>query len=76
MALLFFMQRTTDHIIPRRPECPTWESPGTMYVPAQQIDRCYQEIAPQAFLSVPRRFAPRNDKCCRLQYYKKIFSKY
>ena len=32
-----------------------------MFISAQQVDELYQEIAPQAFPSVPRRFAPRND---------------
>ena len=49
-----FVCRTTDHVIPRRSEGPTWESPGTMFVPAQQVDEWYQEIATVALL-------PRND---------------
>ena len=46
--------RTIDHVIPRRPFRPTWESPGTMFVSAQQIDEWFQEIATVALL-------PRND---------------
>ena len=47
-------RRTIDHVIPRRLKEPTWESPGTMFVPTQQIDEWYQEIATVALL-------PRND---------------
>ena len=42
------------YVIPRRPNGPTWESPGTMFVFALQIDEQYQEIATVALL-------PRND---------------
>ena len=48
-------------VIPRKGEALTWESPGTIFVPAVQVAAPYREIAPQAFPSVPRRFAPRND---------------
>ena len=40
-------------VIPR-PEGP-WESPGTMSFSAQQVRKLFQEIAPQAFPSIPRR---------------------
>ena len=33
----------TDHCVIARSEA-TWQSPGAMFVPAQQIDKCYQEI--------------------------------
>ena len=33
----------TDYRVIARSEA-TWQSPGTMFVTAQQIDRCYQEI--------------------------------
>ena len=36
--------RTINHVIPRRGNAPTWESPGTMYISAQQVDDWYQEI--------------------------------
>ena len=37
------IQICTDHCVIARSEA-TWQSPGAMFVPAQQIDRCYQEI--------------------------------
>ena len=33
------------HVIPRRGEAPTWESPGTAFRIAVQVDKWYQEIA-------------------------------
>ena len=46
---------TSNYVIPRRLEESTWESPGTVFVTAQQIDGWYQEIATVALL-------PRNDR--------------
>ena len=45
----------------------TWQSPGTMYVFAQQVDELYQEIPTVALL-------PRNDmigSLCKKYSYKK-----
>ena len=39
------LHRTAKYVIPRRPERPTWESPGTMFVFALLFDLLYQEIA-------------------------------
>ena len=39
------LRRTTEYVIPRRGEAPTWESPGTMFVFACIFDEWYQEIA-------------------------------
>ena len=33
------------HVIPRRGGAPTWESPGTAFRVAVQVDEWYQEIA-------------------------------
>ena len=46
---------TSNYVIPRRLEESTWESPGTVFVTAQQNDDWYQEIATVALL-------PRNDR--------------
>ena len=39
------LYRTSKYVIPRRGKAPTWESPGTMFVPACIFDGTYQEIA-------------------------------
>ena len=67
---IVLLHRTTRYVIPRRGVAPTWESPGTLFVSAVLFDGLYQEIAPQAFPSVPRRMAsfrhaPRNDSGSR-----------
>ncbi|WP_221936051.1 hypothetical protein, partial [Klebsiella pneumoniae] len=39
------LQRTIKHVIPRKGEALTWESPGTMFVSALLFVPSYQEIA-------------------------------
>ena len=39
------LHRTTRHVIPRRGNAPTWESPGTMFIFVYVFDEWYQEIA-------------------------------
>ena len=58
MASFLFINHS---VIARRGVAPTWQSPGTMFVSALQIDEWYQEIPTVALL-------PRNDivgTCCK-----------
>ena len=42
-------------------DSPTWQSPASIHRKMPHFLTFHREIAPQAFPSVPRRFAPRND---------------
>ena len=64
-----------NHVIARKGEALTWQSPGTMFRSTMQYNRLQQEIAPQAFPSVPRRFAPRNDKSGGALRYTFLFAR-
>ena len=43
ISIWWIIRCTIGHVIPRSEA--TWESPGTMFVSALQMDRYYQEIA-------------------------------
>ena len=46
-----------------------------MLIGTLEVERAVQEIAPQAFPSVPRRFAPRNDKSRGALRYTFLFAR-